>query len=237
MLNNSLFVCYSTPNYSRMTNIFLNSLKEINIKNIEHLLDNTKICNNNLGFQSEIWYYSIRNKINHLINILNKDNKIKYYIFTDCDIVYIKENINEWDNLEKYIINKDKDIFFMRENLSNDVNTGFFIIKNNDNINNIIKFFIKVLDTIDKTKKEHMPLGDQTIINNLKNEINYDYIPNNYVIFGTNIFNKKKSLFHHAVCCKNIDEKIKQINIIKNKFKINKTQNNKNMYIYLIRKK
>jgi hypothetical protein len=60
-----------------------------------------------------------------------------------------------------------------------------------------------------------MPLGDQSIINNLKYKINYGFIPNDYVIFGTNIFNNNKSLFHHAVCCDNVIAKIVQINKIK----------------------
>ena len=41
----------------------------------------------------------------------------------------------------------------MRENTSNDINSGFFVIKNNNNIKNIIKFFIEVLQTIDITEK------------------------------------------------------------------------------------
>ena len=60
-----------------------------------------------------------------------------------------------------------------------------------------------------------MPLGDQSIINGLKYKLNYGYIPNDYVIFGDAIYNKNKSLFHHAVGCKDVDDKIKKINKIK----------------------
>jgi hypothetical protein len=221
MLDKSLFICYSTPNYSKLTNIFLNSLYDINVNNINHMIDDINILFKNTGFQTDLWYYCVRNKINHLINVLkNYDclNNIKYFIFTDCDIVYIKKNINEWYNLENYIQNENKDIYFMRENLSNDVNSGFFIIKNNDNITNIINFFIKVLQTIDTIEKVKMPFGDQSIINNLKNTINYGFIPNDYVVFGSTIYNINKSLFHHAVCCRDVDDKIKQINHIKNEF-------------------
>jgi hypothetical protein len=217
MLNNFLYICYSTPNYSKLTDIFLDSLNNINVININHLIDTPTIYTTS-GFQTDLWYYCVRNKINHLINVLtNYDNltDIKYFIFTDCDIFYIKNNINEWYNLEKYIENEDKDIFFMRENISSDVNSGLFFIKNNLKIKDIIKFFIEVIQLIDITKKEDMPLGDQSIINNLKDKINYGYIPNDYVIFGTTIYNKNKSLFHHAIGCRDIDEKIEQINKIK----------------------
>jgi len=63
-----------------------------------------------------------------------------------------------------------------------------------------------------------MPFGDQTIINNLKHIINYGFIPNDYVVFGSTIFNINKSLFHHAVGCIDVDDKIIQINKIKMAF-------------------
>jgi hypothetical protein len=221
MLNKSLFICYSTPNYSKLTDICLDSLKSINVQNIHHMLD-TSHPSKTSGFQTDLWYYCVRNKIKHLINVLTDTcdslTNNKYFIFTDCDIVYIKKNIDEWFNLEQFIINKNNDIFFMRENTSNDVNSGFFIIKNNDNIKNIINFFIEVLENFDKTDKKNMPFGDQSIINNLKNKINYSFIPNDYVIFGTTIYNKNKSLFHHAVCCRDVYTKIVQINEIKKNF-------------------
>lgn len=221
MLNKSLFICYSTPNYSKLTNIFLNSLHDIQVNNINHMTDDISILFKNTGFQTDLWYYCVRNKINHLINVLQDYDSLKntkYFIFTDCDIIYIKKNINEWHNLENYIQNENKDIHFMREGTSNDVNSGFFIIKNNNNIKKIINFFVEVLKTIDITKKEQMPFGDQSIINNLKNKINYGFIPNDYVVFGTSIYNRNKSLFHHAVCCRDVDDKIIQINNIKKAF-------------------
>ena len=222
MLDKSLFICYSTHNYSKLTNICLNSLYDINVNNINHKTDDISLLFKNTGFQTDLWYYCVRNKINHLINVLKNydcSNNIKYFIFTDCDIIYIKKNINEWYNLENYIQNENKDIHFLRESWSDYVNTGFFIIKNNDNITNIINFFVEVLQTINQTKKENMDLGDQTIINNLKHKINYGFIPNDYVVFGRNIYNINKSLFHHAVCCKDVDDKIIQINNINMSFK------------------
>ena len=106
----------------------------------------------------------------------------------------------------------------MRENTSNAVNSGFFIIKNNDNITNIINFFVNVLQTFDTSKKANIPFGDQSIINTLKSKINYGFIPNDYVVFGNRIFNSNKSLFHRAVCTNDVDDKIIQINKIKSAF-------------------
>jgi len=149
MIDKSLFICYSTPNYSKLTNIFLDSLLDIQVNNINHMKDDINMMLfDKTGFQTDLWYYCVRNKINHLINVLQDYDSlknIKYFIFTDCDVIYIKKNINEWYNLEKFLQNEDKDIHFMRENISNDINTGFFIIKNNNNIKNIINFFDEVL--------------------------------------------------------------------------------------------
>ena len=225
MLDKSLFICYSTPNYSKLTNMFLNSLYDINVNdnNINHMFDDTtNKMFTETGFRTELFYYCLRSKLHHLINVLkNHDclNNIKYFISTDCDIIYIKNNINEWYNLENYMQNENKDIYFMRENTSSDLNCGFFIIKNNENITNIINFLIEVSEIFDTSENADVPFGEQTIINKLKNKINYGLIPNEYVIWASNIHNINKSLFHHAVCTTDVYDKIEQINQIKSNFK------------------
>jgi hypothetical protein len=227
MLENSLIISYSTPNYSKLTEVFLNSLKNLGNIDINHLIDNPP---ENLlkveGFQTDLWYYCVFNKIKHLINVLKNHlmhpNK-KYFIFCDCDIWFIRNNFNEWKNLEKNIIDENNDIFFMREQVSDDINSGFFIIKNNNRIENVINFFVNVLNVINNSDRQDMPFGDQTIINNLKTQLNYGFISNDYVIYGPYIFNKSRSLFHHAVFCSNIEEKLIQINNVKVVFENLKT--------------
>ena len=214
MLQDSLFICYSTPNYAKLTTLCLNSLRDIHVHHINHKLDTPKQFNQT-GFQTDLWYYCVRNKISHLIDVLSNE-KYKYFIFTDCDIVYMKQNVHEWKNLEKYIHDEKKDIYFMQENKSTDINSGFFIIQNN--IPKMKQFFIDVLNKMEITDKKDMPFGDQTIINELKHTIHYGVIPNEYVIFGNKIYNKDKCLFHHAVSCIDIDDKIKQIHRIQKEF-------------------
>ena len=62
--------------------------------------------------------------------------------------------------------------------------------------------------------RHEIPYGDQTVINHIKHQINYGYIPNEYVVFGTTIYNKEKALFHHAVMTNDVTDKIEQINLI-----------------------
>lgn len=224
MLDKSLFICYSTPNYSEMTNMFLDSLRDINVNdnNLKHMLDcSTTEMFKETGFKSDLWYYCNRAKLRHFISVI-KNHKlltnIKYFICTDCDVIYIKKNIDEWCNLESFIQNEDKDIFFMREGTTNDINGGFYIIKNNDNITSIIDFLTEVSKIFDSSTNTEVPMGEQQIINNLKCGINYGFIPNEYVIFGSHIYNVNKSLFHHAVCTFTVHDKILQINNVKKFF-------------------
>ena len=213
ILSKSLVICYSTPNYEKLTEIFKSSLVSLG-GNINHKLD---IPHDHLksGFQTDLWYYCVLSKTQHLIETLNHcKNMYDYYIASDCDIWFLKNKNNEWNQLELYLIETDSDIYFMYEDTSMDLNCGFFIIKNK-NIGKIIEFFIEVYNIMLRTPNNEMPLGGQTIVNSLKDKINYGYIPNDYVIFGKTIHNKNKALLHHAAWCKTIDEKITQIAEIK----------------------
>ena len=224
MLNECLIIAYSTPNYI-LTNHFLKSLNNININssNIEHFIDDKLPLQNENCALSNFWYSCKQNKLKHCIDVVknNKHNSnYKYFISSDCDIWFIKENVKKWDNLQKYIDTTDQDIYFMRENDTTDVNCGFFIIKNNDNLINVINFLDKIFNIMIVTKPKDMLLGEQTLINKYKSdEINFGYIPNDYVVWGSRVFDKNKSLFHHPVCCFNQQEKIQQIRSIKSIFK------------------
>jgi hypothetical protein len=103
----------------------------------------------------------------------------------------------------------------MREHVSEDVNSGFFIMKNSS-IDKIIDFFTEVYETMLLTDNSCMGLGDQTIVNNIKNKINYNFIPNNNVIFGPFEFDIENALIHHAIGARDVFDKIEQINNVKN---------------------
>ena len=84
----------------------------------------------------------------------------------------------------------------------------------------MIEIYESVLNKMKITPRVEMPLGDQTIINNIKNDIDFDYIPIKYVVFGWTIFNKNNALFHHAIGSGKTKGKLNQITIIKNKLLI-----------------
>lgn len=219
-MNSSIFICYSTPNYERLTDMCLSSLRDAGAKHIDHLLDNpSKELLSATGFQTPLWYYATKQKMVHLVNTLKKlkgSSDYKYFVFTDCDIIFIKRNAGHWQNLEDHINRiQDKDLFFMKEKDTADVNTGFCIIKNNENIDKVIAFFEEVVDIFINSNTATLPYGDQSIINRIKNKINYDRIPNEYVVFGDIVFDYNRALFHHAIGCSDIYDKIHQIHFVK----------------------
>jgi hypothetical protein len=119
MLNKSLIISYSTPNYKILTDNYLSSLYQLNInkKNISHKLD---IVDNELmkktGFMTDLFYYCIIQKVKNVIEKLYENKyKYEYYISSDCDIWFFKNKDNKWNELEKYIINNDYALTFMRE--------------------------------------------------------------------------------------------------------------------------
>jgi len=215
MLQDSLIICYSTPNYEKLTTHFLNCLDTIwvNKSNIcmkrdippQEILDEE-------GFQTNLWYYCLKTKLKHLIDslILNK-NKYNYYISSDCDVQFLHHNMDKWHTLEKYIKKHNKDIYFMREGTSEDVNGGFYIIRN-ENLDLNIKLLIEVYEEMLITPHSKMPLGEQTIINKkIRGLERIGKIPIDYVIWGLNIYNTNMAIIHHAVCTKGITEKMAQM--------------------------
>ena len=223
MIDKSLIIAYSTPNYASLTKIFKESLEAVGVeaKNIKHKLDiPNRVLLETTGFQSDLWFYCVSEKIKHLLNVLKTEKTLQnYFIFSDCDIHFIRRNKDFWIELENHINidDPDHDIYFMHDIdlLQTELNSGFFIIKNSSkSLSNCIKFFETVSEIMGWAPRHEIPYGDQTVINHIKHQINYGYIPNEYVVYGTTIYNKEKALFHHAVMTNDITDKIEQINLI-----------------------
>ena len=127
-MNQTAYIVYSTPNYKRLYNNFFFSLVGIGVdaKHIFHKLDNPNIKGR--GFQSNLWYYCVRKKVEHFKTILKEQIKnYKYFICSDCDIVFIYKNKQEWDNLYKFVDNSDKQIFYMQEGENEGINAGLTV--------------------------------------------------------------------------------------------------------------
>jgi len=220
-MNDSCFIVFSTPNYDKIYKHFFFSLVGLGIdsKHIYHKLDDKlddKLYKND-GFQSDLWFYCVSQKVKHFKTILKeKKNNYKYFFCCDSDIVFIYKNKDKWNEFFNIIDKDEKGIFYMREGNKEGINTGFAIIKQSY-VEKMIEIYEKVLNIMVNKPRIEMPLGDQTIINDIKNEIDFSYIPYIYVVFGWTIFNKNKALFHHAIGSSKTKGKLNQITIIKNK--------------------
>jgi hypothetical protein len=240
LLNESLIIAYATQNYELKDN-FLSSLKDLQIdnKNISLFIDKNLQEDGNVIANSNLWKQCKINKLKNLIDVLKKNynnSKYKYFISSDCDIWFINENEKEWDNLQQYIDNMNKDIFFMAEGEDLDgrggfsINNGFFIIKNNDNLIDIIIFLTNIYNKVSNINISDLPyLVYHHIFNDDKYNINFFYIPNDCCVWSYRIFNYDKALLHHPVCSETIDQKKEKIANIKRRF--DKTKQSYNIVI------
>ena len=198
MLDRSLIICYSTPNYDKLTQRFKQCLYTLGVKdeNICHkldLFDRSPYIKS--GFRTDLWYVCLLHKLKHLIDTLKNYNtsKYEYFISSDCDIQFLPINKQEWISLENYMIEHNKDIYFMRENKTPEVNGGFYIIRN-INLTKTITFF--------------------ELVYSLKFNLNFGRIPNEYIIYAGTIYNRNSSIIHHAVEAHDVNDKINQMDYI-----------------------
>ena len=145
---------------------------------------------------------------NSLTNICEEN---EYVILSDADIQFIRpEKLHDLIDMAR---SKDLEYFGMAENTRNDFNGGFVILKNTHNIRDLYK------TVYERILVKEYPFGDQTVLNDIlpKSNIKNEKIPREYVIWGECIYDKNKSIFHHAVCVTNIEGKIKQMKNVRSK--------------------
>jgi hypothetical protein len=217
-------LCYSTPNYKPVTDLFLLSLRESGVPD-ENIFLKTAEPDLSLaketGFGTPLWYLCIFEKIKHNIEFMRENmnsGKYDYFVCTDCDITFIKRNVHHWNTLRDHMERENKVIYFMREAKSdNDINGGFYIIRNKD-LKKTVDFFQSIYDHITTTPYEQLPFADQTVINDRKGELEYGLIPFEFVAWGLNIWNPYMTIIHHAVCTKDTQDKCGQIHTIRHIF-------------------
>ena len=219
MIERAAIICYSTQNYDKLARKLIASLYQNKVppENILHKVESIDFTGKD-GFRSTVWYNAILNKVVHLVDSLKEFTnphyryaEIEYFIFCDCDVFFYSKNRECWDEVEDYMKLIHADIFFMREGESHvEVNTGFYIIKRNENLEEIIQFFEKVIEFM-KLNMHKKSGEDQIVINELKSNIKWDFFPNKYMCTAENCYDTNATLLQHAICSKNIDEKIEQI--------------------------
>lgn len=211
-----LWISLSTCNYENITIEYEKSVNDIiNDTSDEYSYEKRhkkfSLITNKTGFQTESWYFCIVEKLKWASSFEDGGN-FDYVIVSDCDIQFFSKN--NWKKIYNFIDSREELIFFMREGQEeNKMNGGFYIMKGSyyHNYSNFIKKMLKDGDLYN----DH---GDQTYFNNNINLFNYCFLPDKYYVWGWMHENKNKNdvLFHHAVVDTNVNDKLKQINYIRN---------------------
>lgn len=167
------------------------------------------------NFESNGWDKTMRKKIEYILYSLDKTNENDFFVHSDIDIQFFGNIKND---LLKLINESNKDILFQDDN--NIMCMGFFICKKN---NRTLNFFNKILSDL------HNHKNDQIAVNYHLNymDISYDKLPNRYYTIGLNhkLWNGESInfeipsdiLMHHANYTIGVENKIKLLNIIKQK--------------------
>jgi hypothetical protein len=189
-----------TDNYVQLYSMWIKTLPQ-GFNPISFKLETNKT---EFGFRTESWYDAIEFQLISVLNVLNNKNHNEIILVSDSDIFFIKKDhtlINLVTN--HFNQNPDLDIWISRENTSNHVNTGFYFLKNNQKTKNFISNGLKVC--------KQLNLADQAYFNNeLNRYLKWNFIPNEYAIWATEIYDKNNAIFHHATCAYNVEQKLNQ---------------------------
>jgi hypothetical protein len=199
-----------TDGYKHISKYFFDSIT--NDHRIKLHVANIDVTNYNgvATFRTPGWYHVCKNKVMHLLHTMRAYPHIDYIILSDADVQYFnKETLFEIVRDAKI---KNLDFYGMREDNKQEFNTGWYIIRNNGLMKDVLESVINTLQT------ETPPFADQTVINHLifhddKFNIAYEFIPRGAYIWGNGKPQSSHVAFHHAVAT---DDKVKQLERIRN---------------------
>jgi hypothetical protein len=142
-------------------------------------------------------------KIKFLVDEMEKNKRDEYFVMTDCDIHFFNEClIHDIVHVAK---NKNLDYYGTHDGGETLYNTGFFVIKNSEEMRSIMNTVVTRLET------EKPPHADQSIICELITQYKHESIPTEYYIVGYNPDAIHKNLlYHHATQAKDDEDKLQQ---------------------------
>lgn len=207
MNNYNLYYFYNSHHQILIDKYFLPTFKKYNKKGINLIGINFEKSINKSLFGTESFKRLGAERVGKIIDLIKKEEKGKQFIISDVDIQFfddVYETINEFAN-------KQYDVVFQKESKNEGVNFGFILITSNENS---LNYWEKVLSTLNNPTTGGW-VFDQSIGNENLNMINY-------TTFDETIWNwsqgdlKKHIKLHHANCVSPVEEKIKQLELVKN---------------------
>jgi hypothetical protein len=168
------------------------------------------------SFHSQGWNKTMRKKIEYILYSLDKTNENDFFIHSDIDVQFfgdIKSDLQNIMDLTNY------DILF--QNDGGYLCNGFFICKKNKIT---VELFNDVFNKLDNYRNDQVAVND--LLRNKK--IKYSSLPERYYTVGINhgLWSGEETEFyipddlimHHANYTEGVENKIKLLNLIKEKY-------------------
>jgi len=169
--------------------------------------------------------HKVKNNLEHLIAYRQSGATHKYLVLSDSDIWFLQNREHSWKSLVTFIEQSDADLFYPFERIDEDgkqvLNAGFLIFKSSI-LDRAIEYFGAMLDKINHAfdtlslfeMYEKYPFIDQSIVNQETFGLKVEKIPTRWHVQGNHYKEEeaKTVLFHHAIQCRTMTEKIEQIN-------------------------
>lgn len=204
-------LCVYSENYVDLFNKFRDSVPlgfELKPKKIELLPP--------FGFQTDSWYSAIEQKIRYVLDSIKTVPENALFCISDTDIYFFGKTNELYTYVQRCFQRDTKlQLLVMEEDDIQKPNGGFMVLKNSPKIRRLIE------NMLEGTAKK-LPLADQSILYRDIPYVKHQYIDRDLVAWGTKMKNPQKVLFHHAVCCRTVEEKLSQQELIKSK--INKNE-------------
>lgn len=175
-----------------------------------------EIAKDGYGFCSGSWYDAIIQKIQHFLDTLKGLPEGTLCLCCDVDIFFAKRTDALANYLRDEMETRGLDMLFMQENQMESVNGGFYCVRNVERVRQALSHAMEYC--MKKTQ-----YADQDYYNSeeFKNSgVKWGVIDTSLVAWGGTVFNREKTLFHHAVCCVTMEDKLKQQNQIARLLKV-----------------
>lgn len=206
MTNFNLYYFFNNHHKVLVDDYFLPSFHKHNKVGINligvNLSENTSIS----YFGTNAFKNLMIERVSKILNLIETDEKGKKFIVSDSDIQFFSDIYPTILNVS----NENYDIVFQKETKTEGVNFGFTLISSNQNS---FDFFKRILDVLTNPSTDST-MNDQTIGNKFLDIINYSTFDESFWNWSQQ-FLKKDIKLHHANCVTILDEKISQLNFVK----------------------
>lgn len=155
------------------------------------------------GFRTQSWYDAIRLKLEYFVEYLSTAPEGQLVMCSDADIYFVRQT-DDLARAARRAFDDDPglDLWIMQENTRPEVNGGFYFVRNSPRV----RTFLRDAAAFTTLKS---PYADQEFFN-ADTTLRRQFIPNRYVAWGMEVFDRGECLLHHAVCCATVDQKIDQ---------------------------